>query len=362
MQNYDTMNSRERFLTALNGNTPDIVPIEEHLFSRRLQEEILGFQTELYDGAVQTRLATKLGIDMIWSPVNGFCGIEEIPHKMNELYQDEWGVTYKKNGWPIIAQVDVPIKSREDWQNYKMPIVKTHDRAKIIRDAVKANDGNVAIVAGLLGPFTMMSWYLTDFETLSLSMFLDPELVHEIVDAYVEWILKAARLVMDEQKIDAWQISDDWGGTNGLLISPEQFREFFIPALDKMVKGLSALGTPVIMHNDGRIWDVLDDLVKTGIKGLHPIEKSAGMDLQKIKELYRGRLCPIGNVNNKTTMVNGTVDDVIKEVLECLRIAARGGGYIMSTDHSLHDDIPLENVYALIETVKKFGRYPLNLI
>ena len=355
------MNSRERFLTALNGGIPDMVPIEEHLFSLKLQEEILGFKTELYDGGVQTQLAAKLGIDMIWAPINGFCGIEDIPHKTNELYQDEWGVTYKKNGWPIIAQMDVPIKSREDWQNYKMPLVKTPGRSKIIRDAVNANEGNLAVVGGLLGPFTMMSWYLMDLQGLSISMFLDPDLVHEVVNAYVDWSLQAARLVVDEQKVDAWQISDDWGGTSGLLISPDQFREFFIPPLDKMVKGLSALGTPVIMHNDGRIWDVLDDLVNTGIKGLHPIEKAAGMDLQLIKERYRGQLCPIGNVNNKTTMVSGTANDVKNEVLECLRLAAPGGGYILSTDHSLHDDIPIENVYALIETVKKFGQYPLHV-
>jgi uroporphyrinogen decarboxylase len=57
----------------------------------------------------------------------------------------------------------------------------------------------------------------------------------------------------------------------------------------------------------------------------------------------------------------GTPDDVRNEVLECLKVAATGGGYILATDHSLHDDIPLENVYTLIDTVKKYGKYPLNL-
>lgn len=80
------MTPKERFLTALNGSIPDMVPIEEHLFSLRLQREILGFQTELYDGRAQTQLAAKLGIDMIWAPINGFCGIEDIVHKTNELY------------------------------------------------------------------------------------------------------------------------------------------------------------------------------------------------------------------------------------------------------------------------------------
>ncbi|MCY1719386.1 hypothetical protein OU798_03485 [Prolixibacteraceae bacterium Z1-6] len=97
------MTPKERFLTALNGGTPDRVPIAEHLFSLKLQKEILGYNTVLYEGAAQAELATKVGIDMLWVPINGFCGIEETPHQENEIYKDEWGVTYKKNGWPIIA-------------------------------------------------------------------------------------------------------------------------------------------------------------------------------------------------------------------------------------------------------------------
>jgi len=355
------MNARERFLTALKSGTPDRVPIYEHLFSLKHQKEILGYNTELYDGAAQTHLATKLEIDMIWAPINGFCGIEETPHSTGEYYQDEWGVTYKKNGWPIIAQVDVPVKNRKDWQNYKMPGIKTPYRTGIIRDAIKANESDLAMVVGLLGPFTMMTWYFMDFENFSMSIFMDPELVYEMTNAYVDWSLQVAQLAIDEGRIDAFQISDDWGGTNGLLISPSQFREFFIPAFKKMVAGLESLGAPVIMHNDGQIWDVLDELADTGIKGFHPVEKAAGMDLKKVKDRYRGKLCPIGNVNNKTTMVNGSTDDVKDEVLDCLKTGAPGGGYIISTDHSLHDDIPINNVFALIDTVKKHGHYPINL-
>jgi uroporphyrinogen decarboxylase len=58
-------------------------------------------------------------------------------------------------------------------------------------------------------------------------------------------------------------------------------------------------------------------------------------------------------------MVTGTPEDVEREALECLRIAAPGGGYILATDHSLHDDIPTDNIRAYIEAAKKYGRYPL---
>jgi uroporphyrinogen decarboxylase len=113
------------------------------------------------------------------------------------------------------------------------------------------------------------------------------------------------------------------------------------------------------MHNDGNLWKVMDDLVATGIDGYHPVERAATMELSKIKDQYKGKICPVGNINNKTTMVNGTPEDVTREAIECLKTGAPGGGYILATDHSIHDDIPNENVYAYIEAAKKYGTYPL---
>jgi uroporphyrinogen decarboxylase len=80
---------KERFLTALNSGIPDRDPIAEHLFSLKLQKEVLGYNTVLYEGAAQARLAARLGIDMVWAPMNGFCGIEETVHHDNEICQDE---------------------------------------------------------------------------------------------------------------------------------------------------------------------------------------------------------------------------------------------------------------------------------
>lgn len=351
------MTSRERFLTALTGGTPNRVPIHEHLFSLKLQKELLGYNTILYDGKAQVELAAKLGIDTIWTPINGFCGIEETPHEKDEIYKDEWGVTYRKNGWPIIAQIGAPIKCREDWKNYKLPEVNTPYRIRILKDVLAANKSDLAVVLGLLGPFTMLSWYIMDMETFSITMFTDPELIHEINEAYLKWAQEAIDLAVKEGGVDCVQVSDDWGGTNGLLIAPEQFREFFIPYFKRLVQAVKAYGLPFIMHNDGQIWDVLDDLADCGINGLHPVERAAGMDLKKVKDTYKGRITPIGNVNNKVTMESANSDDVKNEVLECLNEAASGGGYIISTDHSIHDNIPSENVFCLIKTVKQYGVY-----
>lgn len=353
------MNSRERFLTALSGGTPDRIPIFEHLFSLQLQKELLGYNTMLYEGKEQAQLAIKLGIDAIWTPINGFCGIEETPHKPQEVYKDEWGVTYQKNGWPIMAQTDVPVKSREDWERYTLPPVDTPYRTRILRDTTAANTENLAVILGLLGPFTMASWYITDFMNLSIFMYTDPEIVHEMNEAYLKWALEAVGLAVKAGGVDVVQISDDWGGTNGLLISPDDFRTFFVPCFRRLVEGIKAYGLPVIMHNDGRIWDVMDELADTGISGLHPVERAAGMDLKRVKDYFNGKITPIGNINNKVTMCSPHVDDVAKETLECIRSAGPGGGYIISSDHSIHDGVPVRNVFCLVDTVKKYGIYPM---
>lgn len=227
----------------------------------------------------------------------------------------------------------------------------------MISEAVRANTYDIALVAGFLGPFTMMYWYLMDLGTLSVTIFDDPALVREMCDAYTRWALESARRAVDLGGIDAFSISDDWGGTRSLLMSPEHLRKFFIGPFRELVQGLKKLGKPVIMHNDGRIWDVLDDLVDTGIDGFHPIERAAGGDLARVKNRYLGRLCPIGNVDNKIAMSTGTPDAIRQEVLECLRIGKPGGRYILSTDHSIHDGMPYENVMAYMETAIEYGGY-----
>jgi hypothetical protein len=82
---------RERVVAALNCRTPDRVPVVEYLFSPKLQQTLLGCTTPLYDGPSQLALAQKLGLDGMWIPINGFCGLEEEVHPMGASYQDGAG-------------------------------------------------------------------------------------------------------------------------------------------------------------------------------------------------------------------------------------------------------------------------------
>jgi len=128
-----------------------------------------------------------------------------------------------------------------------------------------------------------------------------------------------------------------------------------------MVSELRKTGVPVIMHSDGNINMFFDDLVRTDISGYHPVERSAGMKLGELKRRYGDRLTFLGNVDNKVTLVTGTSEQVEAEVKECIKAAAAGGRFILASDHSLHDDIPNKNVFALYDAGRRYGAYPISI-
>jgi uroporphyrinogen-III decarboxylase len=55
----------------------------------------------------------------------------------------------------------------------------------------------------------------------------------------------------------------------------------------------------------------------------------------------------------------GTVDQVQEEVSERIRIFGPGGRFVFNTNHNVQPQTPVENVLAVYETVREYGRYSL---
>lgn len=101
------------------------------------------------------------------------------------------------------------------------------------------------------------------------------------------------------------------------------------------------------------------DLVDLGIAGLHPIEPAA-MDIRAVKRRYGKRLCLVGNVDVHT-LAAGTPAQVETEVVGLLRDVAPGGGYMLSSGNSLASYCRIENIRAMVGTMERFGRYPIEV-
>lgn len=350
-----TMTRKERFLTALRVGKPDRVPMFDFLFQQPMYEALIGRKPECYNARDAVACALALEHDGVWIPFGGFSGYQ--PQTLSDkVYIDEWGTTYQKDAasWPIDSPIAYPIQSRSDVDKYVPPDPTLPGRDAEIRLACSLPSDNLAICGGVLGPFTC-AWMLMGFEFLSLALYDDPEIVTRCCRFAVEYGKEAARLSVAAGCDGIW-ISDDFGDSHSGFMSTDMFREYVLPHFAELAEYIDGLGVPVLLHSCGCINQYLDDLAQTKIASVHPLQRTAKMDLRAVKEKYGKRLCIIGNVDSSRTLPFGTPQDVEKEAREAIEIAAPGGGYLLASDHSLHDGIPLANILALRDAGLKYGR------
>jgi uroporphyrinogen decarboxylase len=351
---------KERFLRAMKRLPVDRVPLYDFLFQQPLYTEVIGRTPEVYNARDAMDLTVALGLDGVWIPYGCFSGWS--PEKISDrIYKDEWGTTFEKDkaAWPIDAPIGFPLKSREDLRHYTPPDPMAEGRLDEVKAALAINKGlgdkAVAVLGGVSGPLTT-TWCLIGYEAICLSLYDDPGFLVELAEISVDFAVKAAGR-MAAAGVDAMILSDDYGASAQGLLRPEHFKAIYKPALKRIVDCIKSYNLPVFFHCCGRIVDYLDDLVEIGIDALHPLQRTAGMDLAAVKRKYGDRICIVGNIDSSRTLPFGTLEEVEAETLEALRIAAPGYGYILASDHSLHDGIPVKNILRMFEVARKHGVY-----
>jgi uroporphyrinogen decarboxylase len=348
------MTRKERFLAATRGRQPDRVPMFDFLFQEPMYEALIGHRPGTYNARDAVALALALHHDGVWIPFGAFLGFQ--PHYVtSDTYVDEWGTTFRKTeaSWPIDAPVDYPIKSRLDLARYTGPDPTLPGRVSEIALACSLERDDIAILGGVTGPFTS-AWMLMGYEQIGYALYDDPGMLTELFRISNDYNREAARRSV-EAGCDAMWISDDLGDSTRGFMKLNHFRKYYLPYLVELADYIDALGVPVLLHCCGRFIDYLPDLAQTKISAVHPLQRTAGMDLRWFKVNYGQRFCIIGNIDSSRTLPYGTPADIAAEVREAIDIAAPGGGYVLASDHSLHDGIPVENILALSRTGREYG-------
>jgi uroporphyrinogen decarboxylase len=132
-----------------------------------------------------------------------------------------------------------------------------------------------------------------------------------------------------------------------------------MPNLKAMVAKIHDLGSLCFKHSDGLLWPLFDQIVATGVNGIHPIDPEAGMDMGEAKARYGHKVCLLGNVDCGPLLTWGTTDEVRQATKECLRKGGKGGGLICMSSNSIHSGVKPENYIAMVQTIHEYGKYPL---
>ena len=69
-----------------------------------------------------------------------------------------------------------------------------------------------------------------------------------------------------------------------------------------------------------------------------------------------------GHIDGYELLLNKTKDEIIAKVIDSLKKGAPGGGYIFDTSTGISGKTPVENFLIMLETAKKYGKYPIKKI
>jgi len=358
------MTGRERFLTALDIKVPDRVPLFEFLEGKRIFKHTIGVEPKSgNEGDLLVECSKKLGLDAVFIPFGGFAG-SPLSSSGTDTYRDEWGTVYKNTGksWPIDAPIAFPVKTRDDFKRWlkTKPDPYAETRTEELKKAIQHNRNELAIIGGVLGPLTV-ALLIMGWEALLYSVYDDELLLRDVFKVATDFFAVGAERMIQEGS-DVICVAEDLGSKQATFFSPEHYRKHLFPFLGEFFNIIHRNGAKVMLHCDGNINGILEDLVDLGINALHPLERKSKMDIGTIKNNYGHKICLIGNVDASTTLPYGPKGKIEEEVKQCIKDAGKNGGYILASDSDYHDGIPPENFLALIKFGKKYGRYPIDWI
>jgi uroporphyrinogen decarboxylase len=82
------------------------------------------------------------------------------------------------------------------------------------------------------------------------------------------------------------------------------------------------------------------------------------MDPAWLKREFGDRVVLNGAIDSHHVLIDGTPDLVRRRTRETLRVLMPGGGYVAGASHDwILEETPLENVLAMVDTIREEGRY-----
>ena len=354
------MTSKERVLSAIEhrltkGRPPFTFSAMPELYER-LKRDL-----KLDDAGMRE----KFGGDIVWvgpfpkkqaSPIAYADPTIEITPE--GYYRDIWGVDFRLVEYGTGRYVDLvrnPLRDAcnlEDLENYHYwPSPDLWDYSTIKSQCV-ANSDHATI--GHSRGFFEISWFLRGMDNFLSDLLLNPSFACAVMDRVLDYLLERMERVLSSADglLTMFEINDDVGGQNSLLINPELWRKYIKPRLRKQVEICKKYGVKVQYHSCGSVRAIIPDLIEIGIDVLNPVQpKAKGMDPFELKREFGKYITLHGGVDEQELLPRGKPEEVRDYVKRLIEEVGKDGGLIVAPCHTLQPDTPTENILALYEPV-----------
>jgi uroporphyrinogen decarboxylase len=385
------MNSRKRVILALSHEEPDRVPIDlaGSLTNAGISKEahrklkkclgLEGGKEEVIDPIQQLVMPDQRILDRFDVDIRAVCSkpprswtlhIEE--DEESYYFVDEWKIKFrmpKQHGY-YFDPVEFPLAKvtcAEELDDYNWPDSFDPGRIEGLEEEVKNlyENTNYALLFGPTTGIFETVFFLRGMENFFIDWTANIELAEAILDKMLEFHLGywEQMLPIVGKYVQVVKMSDDLGSQNGPLINPATYRKAVKPRQKELFSFIKErTDAKLYLHSCGSIYELIPDLIECGVEVLNPVQVSAkDMDTARLKKEFGDKMCFWGAVDVQRVLPYGSPMDVRGEVKKRIKDLAPGGGYVVAPSHNIQRDVPAENIIALYEAAKDYGRYPIRL-
>jgi uroporphyrinogen decarboxylase len=219
-------------------------------------------------------------------------------------------------------------------------------------------DAMLSSYVGVPGFNEFVGYFNGNLEAVVYAYMDEPELFHELCALHEKRELQKLEILLDH-KIDGILT----GGSGSVTLqSPAIWRELSLPSIKKITKMCKEAGVISGIHSCGVERYLIESCAaETDLNYVNPLELPPMGDctIAGIRQKVEDRLCLMGNLHTTETMLMGSVDDVCRESLKAMIDGGINGNFILSTGDQPGRDTPDKNIFAMVNTAKIFGTYPL---
>ncbi|MGB8646190.1 MAG: uroporphyrinogen decarboxylase family protein [Anaerolineae bacterium] len=377
---------RERVLAALNHEQPDRVPIimgTSNTTSLKMRpyrqlKAHLGIQAPdryIYDWPeLGSALPDEATLERLHSDARGV--LDRFPDWVYERNRtrephapwiDDWGggqVEIESDVWYPGVHPMAQATTLQEIEAYPWPDMDDPTRvAHVQEEARKLREANQYAIIGT--PWLLFAFErahaMQGMDVFLLNMGLYPDFAQALLWKIHEQCKKLMGHFLDEagDNLDIIKIGDDLGTQSNLMISPQMYRRFLKPIHADFIQFIKQrTKAKLFFHTDGDVFDLIPDFIEIGVDILNPIQTSAGRmsNLPELKKRYGDKLTFCGGVDTQRILPYGTPEEVRAEVRRVIDILSPGGGYMLASVHTIMNEVPPENVLAMVDAVVEYGR------
>jgi len=200
--------------------------------------------------------------------------------------------------------------------------------------------------------------FIVGFEEFMIMLHTDQDFIEKVVSLCMDYYIDIVKMACEEG-VSFIYIGDDIGQKGSLIMGLELSRKWALPCYRRIVETCRQYNVPVAMHSCGNAVAIIPDLIEIGIVMYNPVEPTSGADIYEVHRKYGDKICLSGNIDIAGVLAFGTPEAVAEDVRAHIDALAGDGAYILTTSHSVTNDIPHENFLSMIAAGHRYGRYPL---